>query len=334
MVKKILWAILASLIIIFIAVWIWSGGIGKARNQARAFTNLVDFIFYNGTSTGYAFRLPWQPEFPTGPDLLQTAPESGLPQARAEDKLSSLNQEYDMLNAQIADAKTFGSPSPLAGRVRIASEGNAREATAGTEYLEIAAGLQNTSPINLAGWSLQSAYTGMRAYIPATAPSFLMGAVNSVASIQLAPGQSAILNSGVSPVGVSFRENICSGYLGQMQLFTPMLPNDCPSPASILPMTPDNLKNYGQSCFDFIPSLAACEAPLGNFPANVSQNCRAFAQDNLSYNGCVLQNRYRPSFAREVWRVFLNGNRELWQNGHDIIRLLDGEGRTVDVLTY
>lgn len=238
------------------------------------------------------------------------------------------------MNAQIADAKTFGSPSPLAGLVRIISEGGAKEAAAGAEYVEIAAVSQNTSPVNLAGWSLQSAYTGMRAYIPPAAASFLMGAVNNVAPIQLSPGQSAVLNSGVSPVGVSFRENICSGYLGQFQSFTPSLPADCPSPASILPMTPDNLKNYGQACFDYIPSLAACEAPLNNFPAAVSQNCRAFAQDNLSYNGCVLQNRYRPSFAREIWRVFLNGKTGLWQDGHDIIRLLDSEGRTVDVLTY
>ncbi|MDO8481869.1 MAG: hypothetical protein Q7S75_02195 [bacterium] len=332
MIKRILWAILALLIISFVVVWIWSGGIRKARDQARSFTNLVDFIFYHGTSTGATLRLPWQTEFPTGPTLPQTYGDSGPVQP--QDQLSSLNQQYDALNTQITDAKTFGSPSPLAGQVRIINNGNATETTAGAEYLEIAAGTQNTAPVDLTGWSLQSAYTGVRAYIPSGASSFLAGTLNNVASVQLAPGQSAIVNSGLSPVGVSFRENICTGYLGQMQLFTPALSNTCPTPASVLPMTPDNLRNYGQTCFDFLPTIAPCQAPLNNFPPEVSQNCRAFVQDNLSYNGCVLKNRYSTLFARDVWRIYLNSNGELWQNGHDIIRLLDREGQTVDVLTY
>lgn len=333
MIKKILWAILISLIVIFFAVWIWSGGIGKAREQSRAFTNLVDFIFFHGTSTGAAFRLPWQPEFPTGPEFPQYGAQ-GSEAVETQDQLSSLNEQYNALNSQLTDAKTFGNPSPLAGQVRILNGGAPTAAAAQTEYIEIAAAVQNTSPINLAGWSLQSAYTGMRAYIPPAASSFLAGALNTVTPVQLAPGQFVILNSGVSPVGVSFRENSCSGYLGQMQPFTPALPSDCPSSAALLPITPDNLKNYGQTCFDFLSSVPQCTAPLSNFPAEVSQNCRAFAQDNLSYNGCVLKNRYDASFAHDVWRVYLNGKVELWQNGHDIIRLLDGEGRTVDVLTY
>ncbi|MDO8562033.1 MAG: hypothetical protein Q7S05_04390 [bacterium] len=335
MVRKILWWILVLLIISFVATWIWTGGIAKARNQSSLFTNLVDFIFYHDPSTGATLRLPWQPEFPTGAGIPETQTDgtaSGVVQAQGE--LSSLNQQYNTLNSQIEDAKTFGNPSPLAGRVRILSEGNPRESAVGAEYIEIASVSQNTAPIDLAGWSLQSAYTGMRAYIPPAVSSFLAGAVNNVAPIQLAPGQGLILNSGVSPVGVSFRENSCSGYLGQMQLFTPALSTDCPSPASLLPLTPDNLRNYGQTCSDYLSSVPSCEAPLNTFPPEVSQNCRAFAQDNLSYNGCVLKNRYSPSFTRDVWRVFLNGNLELWQNGHDIIRLLDGSGRTVDVLTY
>lgn len=333
MIKRILWLILVLILISFVATWIWTGGIGKAREQSKAFSNLVNVIFYHGTSTGASLRLPWQPEFPTGPEIPQ-AGETTSGVIQAQDQLSSLNQQYESQSTQIENAKTFGSPSPLAGHVRIASEGNPRETTAAAEYIVIVSASQNTAPIDLTGWSLQSAYTGMRAYIPPAASSFLAGTVNGVASIQLAPGQGIILNSGVSPVGASFRENICSGYLAQMQLFAPALTTDCPVPASILPLTPDNLRNYGQTCFDYLSSVASCEAPLGNFPPEVSQNCRAFAQDNLSYNGCVLRNRYSAGFTRNVWRVYLNGNAELWQNGHDIIRLLDAQGRTVDVLTY
>jgi len=323
MVKKILWAVLFSLIVIFLAVWIWSGGIGKAQNQSKAFTNLIDFIFFHGTSTDATLRLPWQPEMPTGAGA-----------SAGNDAGSNLVGEQGGSVSQSNDAKTFGSPSPLVGQVRIVSGGGVAGATVSTEYLAISAETSNTAPINLRGWSLQSAYSGIRAYIPIAASPFLLGTVNSAGYVLLEPGQSVILNSGFSPVGVSFRENICSGYLAQMQNFTPALPSSCPDPALILPMTADNLKAYGQACFDFIPAIPQCETPLNNIPPSVSANCRALAQDNLSYNGCVQRNRYSSSFAGNVWRIYLNSMGKLWQPGHDIIRLLDSEGRTVDVMTY
>lgn len=323
MVKKILWALLFSLIIIFLAVWIWSGGISKAKNQAGAFTNLIDFIFFHGTSTDATLRLPWQPEMPTG---------AGLP--GGNDAGSNFLPAQDNSGPEGSDAKTFGSPSPYVGQVRIVSGGGVAGPTVSAEYLEISAVSANTAPINLKGWSVQSAYSGVRAYIPIAASPFLLGTVNSAGYIQLDPGQYAVLNSGFSPVGVSFRENICVGYLSQMQNFTPALSNTCPETASILPMTSDNLKAYGQACFDFLPSIPQCETPLNNIPPDVSPNCRAFAQDNLSYNGCVQRNRASSSFASNVWRIYLNASSKLWQQGHDIIRLLDSEGRTVDVMTY
>ena len=184
------------------------------------------------------------------------------------------------------------------------------------------------------GWSLQSVYTGIRAYIPTAASSFMMGVVNDRDSIQLPPGASAIINSGMSPVGTSFRENICTGYLEQLQNFSPSLSNSCPTPASSLPLTPENLRIYGETCFDFLQTIPSCTSPLQNIPGNISSDCRSFALNTLSYNGCVLKNRFRPSFITGSWRIYLESDTELWRNTHDIIRLLDGEGRTVDVLTY
>jgi hypothetical protein len=40
------------------------------------------------------------------------------------------------------------------------------------------------------------------------------------------------------------------------------------------------------------------------------------------------------SFGLNTWRLYLNAYGELWSNSHDVIRLLDAEGRTVDSLTY
>ena len=333
MIKKVLWSLLAFLIVVLVVAWIWTGGLGRVLAAAKSLTNIVDFIFYNGTSTRASLRLPWQPEFLTDDSFAQLARQAYGPSTE-QDELSSLTSEYEKLDSQITESKTFGDPSPLKGQVRIINEGDAKETSAPAEYIEIGAGVRNTAPIDINGWSLQSAYTGIRAYIPQGASPFVMGVVNNMNPIQLAPGQSAVVNSGVSPVGVSFRENACSGYLGQLQVFAPPLSNSCPSPASELPLTPDNLRTYGEACFDFLQTIPVCKAPLNNVPPNVSSNCRYLAADALSYNGCVAKNRSRASFAEDSWRIYLNSGTELWRNSHDIIRLLDADGRTVDVLTY
>ncbi len=333
MIKKILWWILACLIIVFVIIWIWTGGLGRAWDTAKSFTNIVDFLFYKGDSTGVSLRLPWQPELPTG----YSPSQLGLPgdnSSKDQNEFAALSDEYDRLNSQVAESKTFGDPSPFKGQMYIIRDANAREDTPQAEYIEIATGVRNTAPVDMSGWSLQSAYTGVRAYIPQGAPQFLMGVINNIGPIQLSPGESAVINSGLSPVGVSFRENLCTGYLAQLQVFTPSLSSLCPSPRSELSMTPDNLRNYGESCFDFLQTLPACEAPLNNMPPNITPNCRAFASDVFSYNGCVTRNRAKKSFFGSSWRIYLASNTELWRNSHDIIRLLDAEGRTVDVVTY
>lgn len=331
MVKKILLWLLACLAIVFVAVWIWTGGLGRAWTTAKSFTNIVDFFFYNGTSTKASFALPWQPEFPQVPSTLQSGGNGNL---TPEQELASLTEEYNNLNAQAAESKTFGDPSPFKGQAQIISDGTARENSPQAEYIVVAAGIGNTAPVDMAGWSLQSAYTGVRAFVPQSSSLFLMGTVNNLSPLQLAPGQSAIINSGVSPVGVSFRQNICTGYLGQLQPFSPSLANSCPSPASELPINAGNLQKYGETCFDFLQTLPTCAAPLSEFPSNISSNCRAFAANALSYNGCVARHQSARDFLGESWRVFLNSRVELWRNSHDIIRLLDAGGRTVDVLTY
>src|SRR6185295_18661707 len=106
------------------------------------------------------------------------------------------------------------------------------------------------------GWSLQSAVTGTRASLPQTgAEMFVAGSVNHGVPIYLDPGTSAFIVSGISPVGISLRENVCTGYLAQLQHFSPGLDTACPDPSDMLPMTADNLRIYGASCVDYVQSL-------------------------------------------------------------------------------
>ncbi len=185
----------------------------------------------------------------------------------------------------------------------------------------------------LSGWSLQSVLTGVRLYLPNAAPVFSLGNINEVAPVYLAPGEQAIISSSVSPVSVSFRENMCTGYLGQYQAFTPQLSRQCPSPQTELPMTPSNFAAYGDSCFDTLESLYACTFP-DVLPQSVSPECAAALRNTLSYTSCVVRHRSDPGFNSSTWRLFLGSPVEVWRNSHDTIRLLDAQGRTVDVYSY
>src|SRR3989344_7259317 len=77
MIKTILLWLLACLIIAFIAVWIWTGGIGKVRDTSKSFTNIFDVIFFRGEFSGSIPGLPWQPEFPAGPDISEAGTGDG-----------------------------------------------------------------------------------------------------------------------------------------------------------------------------------------------------------------------------------------------------------------
>ena len=336
MIKRVLKWLLFSIIVVFIAIWWWAGGPGKAWREAKSYTNVIDVIFFRGTSTGSSFRLPWQPEFPAVPGISQGggAGEAAVPEQTPQQKLAALENQYTELTMQAAEAKTFGTPSPFRRQVTITDAGTAKTSDPRKEYLDLRASPDNTAPVDITDWSLQSAYTGIRVPIPQSASPFMMGVVNVLEPTMLPPGTSAIVISGQSPVSVSFRENVCTGYLAQLQYFFPPLSNSCPAAATALPFTPENLRYYGDTCFDYLQSIPSCTAPLQGVPSNVSANCRSFAVNTLSYNGCVVNNRFHSYFALNSWRIYLGSDAELWRNSHDIIRLLDADGRTVDVITY
>ncbi|HET8581527.1 MAG TPA: hypothetical protein VFL98_03640 [Candidatus Paceibacterota bacterium] len=238
---------------------------------------------------------------------------------------------------RIERAKEFGQQSPLRGEVSFAAAGaphGAGSADPDSEYVTITASATATAPVDLAGWSLESAVTGRVIPLPSGTAVLRLGAVPALSDITLAPGGSAIIASGVSPVGISFQENECSGYLAQFRDFVPSLSNRCPTPQSELPDTLDNLQMYGASCVDYVATLPSCSYHLDSFPAGLSDACRSFVTGALSYNGCIDRHQWDSGFAGTAWRVYLGSAQPLWNPSHDVIRLLDPSGRTVDVLSY
>ena len=326
LILKVLKYVAFGAVVVLILMWLWSGALGQIVTFVRTIPNPID-IFLGRSTDSYQITLPWQVSIPQGPDL--AAYDYGI-QDSPQEQLDAIEQQYESLKQSAENLRVFGTPSPYAGRVSLGA-GGATE-SGGTEYVELNTAFM-ASPVTVSGWSLQSALTGVRAYIPLGAPKFVHGALNSVEQITLGPGVRAIVSTSPSPVGVSFRESVCTGYLAQFQQFNPQLSNSCTIPSEAAPVNASNLQQYGERCMDYVRTMAQCHYPQ-TLPADLSYSCKLFIANTFSYNGCVATFRSDREFELDTWRIYLGSPGELWRNSHDVIRLLDAEGRTVDSVTY
>ena len=331
MVKTIvIWILIAAAIIFFI-VWALTGGIGRALKTGKSMLSPGEF--FSGNASGTSFTLPWRSELASS--TIDTADESfssPLTGDGGQTPTDGTQDGYDQLSLESKRVKMFGNPSPHVGKIAFSSNA-ATETDPSQEYLYI----HNASSesISLSGWSLQSVYSPGRIPIPQAAPILVTGSVNALEPVILRSGGSAFLVSAPSPVGASFRENKCTGYLAQFQEFTPPLNQNCPEPASLLPVSESALRTFGDTCIDYVRGIAVCTFPTSSeVPASITPACRAFVLNNFSYNGCVATHSAESDFGSDIWRVYLGSRADLWRDTHDVIRLLDETGRTVDVLTY
>jgi hypothetical protein len=332
MVRPIVIALIAFVLIALVGLWLLSGG---PRRVVSAVDRVRNNIIPSQEDLS-SLRLPWQPVelFPT----LDITNNALVPDARGhgsiEYELAELQAEYERLETEASNLKSFGTPSVHAGKVRIVRDTSTlRETTAADEYVQLVADYSAEGGIDISGWSLESALSRTRAVIVPGASPFVLGEPNALRPIAMYSGMRAIISTGPSPVGISFRENMCTGYLAQFQRFAPPLDESCPTPSSVIPLTEENLARYGDACFDFVANLSSCTFPQ-SIPQSVYASCRAYLSDALSHNGCVNSNRYKAGFEKDTWRLYLGGTNELWRNSHDAIRLLDASGRTVDVFVY
>lgn len=323
MLARVFSFLLIGLLIAIAVVWFLGGGWEKTKAAARGYGNPIQAILSGGSLLGSDFRLPGSPIIPQGAGLGDLGDLAYVPESNA-----SFEGAYDM-DARTSDARSFGTPSPYALSVSLRIEYPGTE----QEYAVIeSAG--SAADIILTGWSLQSALSRVRVSLPHAAPTFVVGAPNTLDAAVLRPGGSAIISSGTSPVGVSFRENLCSGYLGQLQQFSPPFSGTCPTPTASIPRTPTTESRLGASCFEYLATLPACTFPGGSLPTSLPPACRATVAERLTYNGCFQSFSARSDFYRDQWRLFLGTQAPLWRADSDVVRLLDAEGRTVATYSY
>jgi hypothetical protein len=232
------------------------------------------------------------------------------------------------------DGVSFGTPSPYRGVVTMRSYvSNASSSNSGTEYVQIEVAQNAGAAVDITGWKLVSEVTGKAAIIPRGTVVPTSGVVNQTQNILLAPGERAALVTGLSPIGTSFRENKCVGYLTTFQQFSPSLPQNCPDPSDELVTYYGAYYIRDASCIDYVNRLGRCESVL--FPSKQeTKACQNFVVQHLNYNGCVSTHQTDPDFHGTTWRIYLGLSKHLWRSQHEIVKLLDSSNRTVAAFSY
>ncbi len=201
------------------------------------------------------------------------------------------------------------------------------------EYVQLSVSPNAGVPVDITGWTIESEATGAAAVIPQGTEVPTSGIVNPVQDIVLAPGETAILVSGQSPIGGSFRENKCIGYFSNFQTFSPPLPQNCPAPSDELASLYGTGYIRDAACIDYVNSLSRCQVALTP-PPGASSACQTFLIQYLNYNGCVSAHRSDADFLGTTWRIYLGRTTAMWRATHELVRLVDKNGNTVDAFSY
>lgn len=207
------------------------------------------------------------------------------------------------------------------------------ETSPNDEYLTLYANNRNNEKISITGWTLESVISGKKIKIGKGVKVYTSGIINSEQNINVMPGETVIITTGISPIGVSFKLNKCAGYFEQFQDFSPSLSKRCPYPD-------DEYDNFAVisandfTCEDVIDDVRRCEMSLNALPIGTTNECSNFIAQNINYTGCVKNHKNDLDFIEKEWRVFLGRNEKLWRKKREIIRLLDNKGKVVDTYTY
>jgi hypothetical protein len=202
------------------------------------------------------------------------------------------------------------------------------------EYITLSASRRNTENISITDWKLESMISKKQVSIGGAVEIYRSGLVNPEPDLQLAPGESVIISTGLSPIGASFKINKCSGYLEQFQDFYPKLSKKCPYPDDEFEEIVSSIPVADLVCEDFVDSISRCEMELSAFPIGVSNQCAEFVSDTINYTGCVNNHKNDLDFFTKEWRVFLGRSSELWRAKRETVRLIDSSGKVVDTYTY
>lgn len=139
-------------------------------------------------------------------------------------------------------AESVGVPtSPQEDYVLISDVLDVKATSSAQEFITLRASAQNKKPINITGLSFKPR-NGYKYSIPEGIDLYLPGTTQRASDIELLPGEYAYIHTGRSPLGVSFKENICSHLMQPMVVYPK-------------PQTPHTLRYEGKNYIDCVYTM-------------------------------------------------------------------------------
>lgn len=246
----------------------------------------------------------------------------------AED-IKDIESKLARIQEEINDLLEEGKRSPLYGKISISTSG--RDNNLNEEYVRLRISSSFNDKVPVTGLTLYSPLTGKSAVIGPAVEIPRVGKPNQPVTVMASPGDTIYVLTGTSPLGISFRTNLCTGYLAQYQTFEPSLREECPAgddEAKFLQVE----SALGNACMEKLDDLPRCEI-IPESKITGDTNCSNFATSNLNYNACVSNHFGDTEFPGTEWRVYLNATTELWRNDDDIIELLDANNKIIDTVS-
>ncbi|HEY0011006.1 MAG TPA: hypothetical protein VGB97_03835 [Candidatus Paceibacterota bacterium] len=306
------WPVIGILILIF-ALWVSTGGPDRPISFAGPFITPITDV--KDVQVGYG----------EGIDTSSGGGSSGS-------SLWSVKSVFGRFEGAVGNNEAAGPVSPFADKVTISSgAGGPGGSSASQEYVVLRGPSEGT--VDITGWSLVSMKSGAAGTIPAGTIAPRAGGGAPISNVVLSADEEAIITTGASPVGQSFRENKCTAYFDTGNYVPSLSNHSCPSPDEELgDFYRESASSY-ESCRRVVDTLPACETQR-TAPREASASCESFIESRLSYPGCVSGHFNDEDFRGDTWRVYLGKSRELWRSDNETIKLLDREGRTVDIYSY
>lgn len=266
--------------------------------------------------------------FTGGP--LRSSSKSGWFLNKSQQKETQKNKEQ---NKEILGTSS-SSQSPKRTDIISLETRKAKETNPDEEYIEIKADKKNKNAVKITGWKLKGK-TGLDIKIgQGTSYYYYDVASQPQEDIGLKPGEKAIIVTGTSPVGTSFKINKCLGHLEQFHKFVPDFDTDCPALKNEeLP----NVLNNDDQCLDYIDRISSCATVVSisyKDSFRLSSSCQSYILENANYKSCSEKHKSDADFYLPEWRIYLNRSEELWKKQRETVLLYDDKNNIVDSLSY
>lgn len=219
----------------------------------------------------------------------------------------------------------FTNTSPYLGKVKLSSV----RTKSPPFSITLATNLSSDENVNITGWRIEGNTGGfeIRQGIAKFHPT-----KNTVLSdIILHRSDKVLIFESRSPFGrnVSFRPNLCFGYLKPYYAFPLPIPSSCPDKPTL-----QETSNLAPTCQDFIlKNVKTSSCTIPDFTGiQGDRECISYIQNRYNYDACYTLHSAEPGFDKNEWHVY--AERSFGHPLHDTIELLDQDGLLIDSYIY